>query len=147
MGVVAFSRPSVISIFSSMMGLMPCSHDFSRAGVMINMVINKARAIRTILGGVALVDKAERVMEKTTINRVNEVIITTIEGASERTVMSANTLRMRAEAEPVDTSPRLRLTFCARAESQFRIIRARAIMGKNIFLVIWRRLSSGWGVG
>ena len=110
-GTEAFSRPSVISSFSSMTGFMPISHDFSKVGDIIKMVMNKAKAISTILGGVALVERAERVMEKTTIKRVNDVIIITIDGANDRIVIRANTLKMRAEAEPVVTSPRFKLRF------------------------------------
>ena len=57
-------------------------------------------------------------MEKTTIRRVNDVIIMTIDGAKDKTVMSANTLNMRAVAVPVEASPKLRLMFWANAKSQ-----------------------------
>ena len=68
---------------------------------MIKTVMNKASEMKTMLGGVALVARAERVIENTTIRRVNEVIIMTIDGAKDKTVISAKTLKMRAVAVPV----------------------------------------------
>ena len=87
-----------------------------------------------MFGGVALVAKAERVIEKTMINRVNDVIIITIDGAKERIVMSAKTLNIRAVAVPVVTFSKLRLTLCAYAEVQKSILKTMALKYKNIFL-------------
>ena len=67
----------------------------------MNIVRNKASEIRTIFGGVELVAKALRVMEKTTIIRVKEVIITKILGAIDSTVIIRIMLKIRAVAEPV----------------------------------------------
>ena len=63
-----------------------------------------------MLGGVAFVARAERVIERTTINLVKDVIIITIEGANERIVISARMLKIRAEAVPVETSSMFKLT-------------------------------------
>ena len=76
----------------------------------MKIVINKANEIRTIFGGVALVAKADLVMESTTIRRVKDVIIITMDGARDRIVIKAKTLKILAEAVPVEASPRLRLT-------------------------------------
>jgi hypothetical protein len=92
---------------------MPSFHDFSKVGDIMNIVINNAREMRTILGGVLLVDKAERVSENTTISLVNDVIIMTMDGASDKTVIRANTLKIRAEAVPVAASCKFRLRFWA----------------------------------
>lgn len=79
----------------------------------MKIVINKAKEIKTIFGGVALVAKAERVSDSTTIKRVKDVIIITMDGAKDRIVIKAKTLKILAEAVPVEASPRLRLTLCA----------------------------------
>lgn len=84
----------------------------------MNMLKNKASEIKTILGGVELVAKALRVMDKTTTTRVNEVIIIKIEGATDNTVIIIITLKMRAVVDPVvGESPTFRLMDCAKAES------------------------------
>jgi hypothetical protein len=74
------------------------------------MVMNKAREIKTMLGGVPFVARAERVIEKTVISLVKDVIIMTIDGARERIVISAKMLKIRAEAVPVETSSIFKLT-------------------------------------
>ena len=54
-------------------------------------------------------------IENTTINLVKDVIIITIDGAKDKMVINANTLKIRAVAVPVEASPKFRLTFCANA--------------------------------
>ena len=44
--------------------------------------------MRTWLGGVCWVPKAERKNDKTTMNRINEVIIIKIDGAKAKTVLN-----------------------------------------------------------
>ena len=96
--------------------------------------MNKASEMKTMLGGVALVARAERVIENTTIRRVNEVIIMTIDGAKDKTVISAKTLKMRAVAVPVEASPKLRLRFCASATSEKKQMPQSKIDRKSIRL-------------
>jgi hypothetical protein len=52
-------------------------------------VRNSASATITALGGAVAVPSAVRNSDSTTTMRVNEVIITRIEGASDKTVMNA----------------------------------------------------------
>ena len=94
-----------------------------------------------MLGGVALVDKAERVIENTTINRVNEVIIITIDGANESTVISAKILKIRAVAVPVVTLSKLRLTLCAKAEEQKNKVNINKQIADSFVLFITVNLS------
>ena len=79
------------------------------------MVRNNAKETKTMFGGVAFVAKALRVMEKTTIKRVKDVIITKIDGATDKTVIIIITLNIRAVAEPLGASSTLRLSVCAQA--------------------------------
>ncbi len=137
MGSVAFSSPSSISIFSSIIGDMPFSQAFSKGGAMINIVRKRAREIITILGGVAFVAKAFLVMDKTTIIRVKDVIMTKIDGAMDNTVMSMITLNMRAVAEPVGASAIFRLNVCAAALPAKKIIAVNTNMAKNAFLIMF----------
>lgn len=83
---------------------------------MINIVRNKAKEISTMFGGVELVDRALRVMENTTTIRVNEVIMTKIDGAIESTVISIMILKMRAVADPVGWSATSMLRVCAQTQ-------------------------------
>ena len=89
------------STFSSIIGFIPCSQDFSKVGAITNIVRNKAKEISTMLGGVELVARALRVMEKTTAILVKDVIIIRMDGAKDRIVMTARRLNIRAVAEPV----------------------------------------------
>lgn len=101
----------------------------------MNMLKNKAREIKTMFGGVELVAKALRVMDKTTTTRVNEVIIIKIDGATDKTVIIIITLKMRAVVEPVEgESPTLRLMDCANAESaKQKMPKSKMIVIKLIF--------------
>lgn len=67
----------------------------------MNILKNKAKEINTMFGGVELVAKALRVTDKTTIIRVNEVIIINIDGATDKTVIIIITLNIRAVVDPV----------------------------------------------
>ena len=92
-----------------------------------------------MLGGVEFVAKAERVKEKTTINRVKDVIIMTIDGASDKMVIRAKTLKIRADAEPVEASSMLRLKLWANAGTQ-KSRAKRKIFRKSkwrLVMVIW----------
>lgn len=137
-GLAAFSRPSMISILSSIIGLMPSVHERSRVGVITKKVINRASETKTILGGVALVAKALRVMEKTTLMRMNEVVITRMDGAKDRTVIIIKTLKIRAAAEPSGVSATLRDRLCDKAFSGKHPakIRARAAIKSLCFIVV-----------
>ena len=80
-------------------------------------------------------------MEKTTISRVNDVIIITIEGAKDNMVMSANTLKMRAVAVPVVTLSKLRLTLWAYAEEQNNKVSINKQSADSLVLFIMISLS------
>ena len=99
--------------------------------------MKRANEISTMLGGVALVAKAERVRENTTISLVKEVIIMTIEGAKDRIVIRAKTLKMRAVAVPLETSPKFRLTFCAKAGELISKQLIKKYKQRNNFLAIF----------
>lgn len=99
--------------------------------------MNNAREIKTMFGGVALVAKADLVIEKTTINLVKDVIIITIDGAKDKTVIKAKTLKILAVAVPVEASPKLRLMFCAIAEWQNSRQIIKRIVGKINFLAMF----------
>lgn len=103
--------------------------------------MNKARAMSTMFGGVALVAKAERVIENTIINRVNDVIIITIDGANDNIVISAKTLNIRAVAVPVVTLSKLRLTLCAYAEEQNNKVKINKQSADSLVLFIMISLS------
>ena len=75
-------------------------------------------------------------IEKTTIKRVNDVIMMTIDGASDKMVIRARTPKIRAEAVPVETSSMFRLMFCARAGLLNSKTVPNRIAGKNNFLIM-----------
>ena len=110
----------------------------------MKIVINKANEIRTIFGGVALVAKADLVMESTTIRRVKDVIIITMDGARDRIVTKAKTLKILAEAVPVEASPRLRLTLCAKDGVLQRIVPINKAAKINNFLVMRQYFRRGF---
>jgi len=90
-----------------------------------------------MLGGVALVAKALRVIEKTTTMRVKEVIITKIDGASDKTVIIMMILKIRPVAEPVGVSDIFKLTDCANAESlNINIVSNKTALKYKVFLII-----------
>ncbi len=113
----------------------------------MNMLKNKAREIKTMFGGVELVAKALRVMDKTTTTRVKEVIIIKIEGATDSTVIIIITLKMRAVVEPVvGESPTFKLMDCANAESaKQRMPKNKIKASKLIFFFMF--LTRGVDVG
>ena len=145
MGLAAFSKPSITSIFSSIIGLMPSSHDFSKVGLIMNNVRNKASETKTMLGGVALVARALRVMENTTIIRVKDVIIIRIDGANDNTVIIIRTLKILPVAVPSGVSPKLMFRHWAKAGSvQQSAAKIKTKMAKSDFLFIFFILA---GVG
>ncbi len=93
---------------------------------MMNRVRNSARLIITLFGGVCWVPMALRRNDSTTMIRVNEVIITSIDGASEMTVSSASIWMIRAVLLP-PPSPKSRLSSCASATPAVRDSTAPAI--------------------
>ena len=113
----------------------------------MNMLKNKAKEIKTMFGGVELVAKALRVMDKTTTTRVKEVIIMRIDGATDKTVIIIITLKMRAVVEPVvGESPTLRLMDCANAESaKQKMPKSKIRASKLIFFFMF--LTCGADVG
>ena len=70
-------------------GSMPVRQASWKVGAMIKAVRNSARLISTVLGGVCCMPIAVRRKDSTTTIRVNDVIITRIDGASASTVSRA----------------------------------------------------------
>src|SRR3989344_4028744 len=81
---------------------------------MTNTVRNKASEIITWLGGVCWVPSAVRRKLSTTTMRTNDVTMTRIEGASDRTVTRATSWTTRAVASP-PVGPRSNDSVCAAA--------------------------------
>ena len=70
------------------------------AGPITKAVRNKASETITALGGAVAVPSAVRRSDNTTTMRVNDVIITRIEGARESTVISAMSWMTRSVRPP-----------------------------------------------
>src|ERR1700733_640518 len=81
---------------------------------MTKAVRNSASEMTTELGGAVAVPSAVRNSDSTTTMRVNEVIITRIDGASDSTVISTINWMMRSLRPPVAAPwPKLMLISCA----------------------------------
>ena len=115
-GTEARCSASSTPIWLATNGLMPSSYDFCSTGPITNAVRNIASAIITEFGGAVAVPSAVRSSDSTTTMRVNEVIMTRIDGAIDSTVNSAISWIERSVTPPLPW-PRLILISCAIAGS------------------------------
>ncbi len=91
------------SILWSSSGLIPAWYEVWKVGAMIRAVRNRARLTSTALGGLCCKPSAVRNKDSTTVMRTNEVVMITIEGASDSTVIrptSCTTRSVRPAPEP-----------------------------------------------
>ena len=83
--------PAAVNAWGSSMvwlssGLTPASYDWVKVGPMMMAVRNRARLTSTEFGGDCCRPSAWRSKESTTVMRTNEVVIITMDGASDSTV-------------------------------------------------------------
>ena len=100
----------------------------------MNMVKNIAKLINTILGGVVCVPKAVLKNDRTTTMRVKLVTITSIDGASDRTVIKRMVWTMRADADGPD--PMSKFMDCANAAHGAKDMTTRKSRKATVFHAI-----------
>jgi len=88
-GSAAARSPSISPMLPASSGATPASHDWVSTGCITKKVRNKARPIRTVLGGVPCAPRAPRSRDSTMTIRVKAVTITSRLGASDSIVISA----------------------------------------------------------
>ena len=112
-------------------------------GAIIKKVRNSASDTITVLGGVCCMPMAVRKNDRTTTIRVNDVIIINIDGANDKTVISATICTTRPVTVPSLPAPRSMDIFCANAGCENRVtIKTATKLKVNLLNILSRMFSS-----
>ncbi len=114
-GSAAAESPSSSPIRPSIRGARPARRLSSSTGCMTKRVRNSARPTTTGLGGTPWAPIAVRSSGSTMTMRAKAVAITSSDGASARSPMSAVSCTRREVAPGAPAVPRSTLTLCAKA--------------------------------